>query len=60
MEIDTIYRDKIGLEYFGKIQWKKMTDTQKTREISKIVKTKDFDERLKLCGFYQLRDFVHF
>ena len=59
MEIDTIYRDKIGLEYFGKIQWKKMTDTQKTREISKIVKTKDFDERLKLCGFYQLRDTIN-
>jgi len=59
MEIDKVYRDKIGLEYFGKIQWKKMTDTQKTREISKIVKTKDFDERLKQCGFYQLREKIN-
>lgn len=55
MNIDKQIRNKIGLEYIGKIKWKSMTETQKDREIGKIVTSKSFEEKLKECGFYQFR-----
>lgn len=58
-ELDMKNKAKFGVNEVGKNKWKKMTDREKDSTVNNYLKKSDYQSRMKICGFSQLKRVIN-